>query len=153
MPPERGTRAERVRAAAVAVIAVVAVVLPLRRGLADDSLPLSNYPMFTAKRAQVTSIERAIGVSAGGDEHVLSPELTGGTVEVIQAAQTVFDAIRNGTAEELCDEIAARVEATGDERTAEVLVVTERFDVVTALRADDPEPVERRIHARCGVER
>jgi hypothetical protein len=151
MPPVRGTRAERVRAVAVAVIAVAAVLLPLRRGLANDSFPLSNYPMFTARRAQVTSIERAIGVSVDGEEHVLSPELTGGTVEVIQAAQTVFDAIRDGTADALCAEITDRIAASGDARTAEVLVVTEHFDVVAALRADDPEPVDRHTHARCEV--
>ena len=125
MAAERGSRREQLRAVLVAVVAVGAVLVPLSRGRADDSLPLSNYPMFTARRAQVTSIQRAIGVDADGGEHVLTPELTGGTVEVIHAAQTIFDAIRAGTADELCREIAARVEATGDPRTAEVVVVTE----------------------------
>jgi hypothetical protein len=147
----RGPRAEQLRAALVGIVAVGAVLVPLGRELGADSLPLSNYPMFTARRAQVTSIERAIGVAPDGTEHVLSPELTGGTVEVIHAAQTIVDAIRAGEADDLCAEIAGRVAGTNDERIAEVIVVRERFDVVTALDDDDPEPVDRHIHARCEV--
>jgi hypothetical protein len=142
---------ERVRAAFVGIVAVGAVLVPLWRDVSHDSLPLSNYPMFTARRAQVTSIQRAIGVADDGSEHVLAPELTGGTVEVIQAAQTIFDAIRAGTAADLCSEIVGRVAATGDVNTAEVIIVTERFDVVAALRADDAEPIDRTVHARCEV--
>ena len=153
MPEKRGPRAEQLRAALVGIVAVGAVLVPLGRDLGDDSLPLSNYPMFTARRSQVTSIERAIGVAPDGTEHVLSPELTGGTVEVIHAAQTIVDAIRAGSADELCAEIAKRVAESGDADTAEVLVVTERFDIVAALDDDDPEPVDRRLHARCEVKR
>jgi hypothetical protein len=151
MPDERGPRAEQLRAALVGIVAVGAVLVPLGRDLGADSLPLSNYPMFTARRAQVTSIERAVGVTADGTEQVLAPELTGGTVEVIHAAQTIVDAIRGGGADELCAEIAGRVAEAGDADTVEVVVVTERFDIVAGLRADDPQPVDRRVHARCAV--
>ena len=151
MPADRASRAEQLRAAVVGIVAVGAVLVPLGRELRDDSLPLSNYPMFTVRRAQVTSIERALGVSADGSEHVLAPELTGGTVEVIHAAQTIVDAIRAGSADELCAEIAERVAESGDEETTEVVVVTERFDIVAGVRADDPEPVDRAVHARCQV--
>jgi hypothetical protein len=153
-------RTERLRAALVGIVALGAVLVPLARGdPADDSLPLSNYPMFTARRSQVTSIERAIGIADDGSEHVLDPQLTGGTVEVIHAAQTIFDAIRAGTAADLCAEIAGRVADSddhtdsGDTRTAEVIVVTERFDVVAALRAADAEALDRTVHARCEVPR
>ena len=142
---------ERVRAAFVGIVAVGAVLVPLWRDVGHDSLPLSNYPMFTARRAQVTSIERAIGIADGGSEHVLAPELTGGTVEVIHASQTIVDAIRAGSAAELCAEIAGRVAASGDDGTVEVIVVTERFDVVAALRTADTDPVDRKVHARCEV--
>jgi hypothetical protein len=151
MPAERGPRTEQLRAALVGIVVVGAVLVPLGRELRDDSLPLSNYPMFTARRAQVTSIERAVGVTADGSEHVLAPELTGGTVEVIHAAQTIVDAIRAGEAAELCVEIAQRASESGDDETSEVVVVTERFDIIAGLRADDPEPVERAVHARCEV--
>jgi hypothetical protein len=140
------------RAAIVGVVAVGAVLVPLGRDLGADSLPLSNYPMFTARRAQVTSIERAIGISPDGTEHVLGPELTGGTVEVIHAAQTIVDAIRAGNADGLCAEIASRVAESGDADTTEVIVVRERFDIVASLDDEDPEPVDRQVHARCRVE-
>jgi hypothetical protein len=142
---------ERVRAAFVGIVAVGAVLVPLWRDVRDDSFPLSNYPMFTARRAQVTSIERAIGIAHDGSEHVLPPELTGGTVEVIHASQTIVDAIRAGKAADLCAEIAGRVAESDDRDTAEVLVATERFDVIAALRAADAEPVDRTVHARCEV--
>jgi hypothetical protein len=151
MPADRGPRAEQLRAALVGIVAVGAVLVPLGRDLGEDSLPLSNYPMFTARRPQVTSIERAIGVAPDGTEHVLSPELTGGTVEVIHAAQTIVDAIRAGKSDDLCAEIAGRVAESGDADTTEVLVVRERFDVVTALDDDDPKSVDREVHARCEV--
>ena len=129
------------------------MLVPLGRDFSGDSLPLSNYPMFTARRSQVTSIERAIGVAPDGTEHVLSPELTGGTVEVIHAAQTIVDAIRAGSADDLCAEIAARLADSNDEGIAEVIVVRERFDVVSALDDDDPQPTDRQVHARCEVTR
>lgn len=151
MPDDRGSRREQVRAALVGVVAVGAVLVPLWRDLDQDSLPLSNYPMFTVRRPQVTSIERAIGIAVDGSEHVLAPELSGGTVEVIHAAQTIVDAIRAGSADDLCEEIAARVADSDDERTTDVAIVTERFDVVAALRTDDPQPMDRRVHARCEV--
>ena len=50
----------------------------------------------------------------------------------------------SGSSGELCAEIAGRVAESGDDRTTEVVVVTERFDVVAALAADDPAPVDRR---------
>jgi hypothetical protein len=153
MPDDRGSRREQVRAALVGVVAVGAVLVPLWRDLDQDSLPLSNYPMFTVRRPQVTSIERAIGIAVDGSEHVLAPELSGGTVEVIHAAQTIVDAIRAGSADDLCEEIAARVADSDDERTTDVAIVTERFDVVAALRTDDPQPMDRRVHARCEVVR
>ena len=152
-PGVPGRRAEQLRAAVVGIVAVGAVLLPLGRDLGEDSLPLSNYPMFTARRAQVTSIERAIGIAADGSEHVLGPELTGGTVEVIHAAQTIVDAIRAGSAGELCAEIAGRVSNSGDDHTTEIVVVTERFDIIAGLQRDDPEAAERSVHARCEVAR
>lgn len=141
--------AERVRAVLVGAVALGAVLVPLTRDVAEDSFPLSNYPMFTARRPQVTAIERTIGVTADGEERVLPPEVSGGTVEVIHAAQTIVDAIRAGDADELCAEIASRIGS--DDEVAEVLVVTERFDVIAALQHDDPEPVDREVHARCEV--
>jgi hypothetical protein len=148
MSAEDRPRREGLRAGLIGVVAVGAVLLPLTRDERHDSFPLSNYPMFTARRPQVTTIERALGVDARGHEQTLPPDITGGTVEVIQAAQTIYDAIDEGTAAELCAEIADRA---GGRDIVEVVVVTERYDIVEALRADEPEPIDRQVHARCEV--
>ncbi len=147
---QKAGRDERWRAASVAVVAVVAVLFPLARGLTRDSFPLSNYPMFTHNPRDLTGFQRALGVTAGGEEVVLSPQLAGGTVEVIHAAQTIATALRQGRGAELCAEIAARVAESGSP-AVEVLVVTDRFDIIDGLRADDPQAVDRDVHVACEV--
>lgn len=137
----------------VAIVAVLAVLWPLGRELTEDSFPLSNFPMFTHDPPRTTGFARAIGVTVEGGDVVLSPELTGGTVEVIHAAQTVSTAIRRGEAAALCAEIAERVGRSDDAVIVDVVVVTDRFDIVEGLRSGDPEPVERVEHARCPVPR
>ena len=135
---------------------VGAALVPLLRGEHHDSLPLSNYPMFTAARDATADFRRAIGVAADGAERALPPIVTGGSVEVVHAARTLTRAIGTGRAAELCAEIAARL--ADDDRGADngtavvaVLVVTEHYDIVTALRAADPQPLGRELHARCDV--
>lgn len=134
----------------VAVTIVAAVLVPLFRGEHHDSLPLSNYPMFTADRDETADFRRAIGVAADGTERSLPPMITGGSIEVVHAARTLTRAIATGTAAELCAEIAARA-ATAGGGDIEVLVVTEHYDIVEALRAADPQPTSREVHARCDV--
>jgi hypothetical protein len=129
---------------------LLAVLWPLGRDLRHDSFPLSNYPMFTHDPARTTGFVRAVGVAADGTESVLSPELSGGTVEVIHAAQTLATEVRRGRAGGLCAEIAARVERS-DSDLVEILVVTERYDIIAGLRADAPTPIARDEHARCAV--
>ena len=147
--PQPG-RGERWRAVSLVVVAVVAVLYPLGRSLTHDSFPLSNYPMFTHNPRAVAGFQRAVGVAADGDEVVLSPQLAGGTVEVIHAAQTIATALRQGRGAELCAEIAARVAESGSP-AVEVLVVTDRFDIIDGLRAEDPLAVDRDVHAACEV--
>ena len=144
-------RATGVRAAVVGAVAVLAVLLPIVRGRGDDSFPLSNYPMFTRDQPGETTFVRALGINAGGVEQVLPPEVAGGTIEVIHANRTLRQAVRDGRAPELCAEVAARalVSAPDVER---VLIVTERYDVVVALRAERPEPVSRDVRAACEVD-
>jgi L-serine deaminase len=106
--------------------------------------------MFTHDPARTTGFVRAVGVATDGTEHRLSPELSGGTVEVIHAAQTLATEVRRGRAGELCAEIAERVARSGLD-VAAVMIVTDRYDIVTGLQADDPQPVSRDEHARCQV--
>lgn len=140
-------------AAAVAAAALGAALSPLARGLHHDSFPLSNYPMFTAEQPATASFVRALGVDTAGAQRVLGPELAGGTVEVIHANRTLRRALREGRADEMCGEIAARVAAEPPEpEIVTVLIVVERYDVVAALRAGDPRPIRRDERARCAVE-
>ena len=129
---------------------MLAVLSPLGRSLRHDSFPLSNYPMFTHDPPRTTGFQRAVGVTVDGREVRLSPELAGGTVEVIHAAQTLTRAVRRGEAGELCAEIAARV-SRSDLDITEVLVITERYDIITGLQAGDAQPQARDEHARCTV--
>lgn len=152
--PALASRRERVRAGIVAGVAVLAVMSPLgRTRRQDDSFPLSNYPMFTHNPSDTTGIERAVGLTVDNSELRLSPELAGGTVEVIHAAQTLTNAVRRGEAGALCVEIADRVASSDLTEVVEVLVVTDRFAIVEGLRSDDPQPVTRDEHARCEVPR
>lgn len=138
-----GTRRRQVIAMA-AVALVAALVWP---ATADrDSFPLSNYPMFAAARPAETTFRTAVGVDASGDVVRLSPRQIGGTDQVIQAAATIRRAIENGTADEVCAEIARR----HDGAAVTVEIVTERYDTI-AWFDGDTEPIERRVHARCRV--
>jgi hypothetical protein len=142
---------EVVRASVVGGVAVLATLFPLLRDEPHDSFPLSNYPMFTSAQPATTSFVRAVAVAADGSQDGLPPEIAGGTVEVIHANRTLRRAVREGRAAEMCEEIAARAAAASPD-VVEVLIVSERYDVIDALRADDPDAVSRTVHARCQVE-
>ena len=139
---------ERWRAGLVAVAAVGLVVWPIARPRADDSFPLSNYPMFTADKPRQMTFFQAVGVAADGGQASLSAELVGGTVEVVQAARAMSTADRNGTLDALCRDIAGR---TADARpeVVEVRIARQRYDVVDALRADHPRPLASTVVATC----
>lgn len=140
----------RVRAVVVAVAALAAVLWPVVRRPQVDSFPLSTYPMFTQERPRVTTIDLAVGVDADGRDVRLDPGLVGGTIEVIQAVATVAAGIRHGTTTALCEEVAGRVAGTGRTDVVEVVIATDRYDVVAALAHRAP-PVQRVVHARCEV--
>lgn len=135
----------------VGVVAVLAALWPLTRELRHDSFPLSNYPMFTSDQPEVTAFVRAVGVRSDGTEDVLPPVLAGGSVEVIHANRTLNRALREGRGDEMCTEIAVRV-ARSRPDVATVLIVTETYDVIDALRANHPVPADRTVRAECPVD-
>lgn len=142
------TQGRKAVASLVAVVALVGIV-PL--ALDRDSFPLSTYPMFSSRRSSAESVHTAVTVTADGTATRLSPTLIAGTDEVIIATVTVANAIRSGTTEQLCGEIARRVAGTAAASEAvAVEVVTERFDAVRWYDGDRT-PLERRVHARCGL--
>ena len=141
---------ERWRAALVALSAVGLVLWPIARPRADDSFPLSNYPMFTADKPRRVTFFQAVGVSADGGRATLPAELVGGTVEVVQAARAMIAAARNGTLDALCRDIAGRT-AEARPEVVEVRIASERYDVVDALRADRPRPSTSTVVVTCPV--
>ncbi len=144
------TQRHKAVAALVAVVALVGVV-PL--ALDRDSFPLSTYPMFSSRRSSTESVDTAVTVADDGTTVRLSPTVIAGTDEVILATATVTDAIRSGTADLLCTDIARRVverQAAPTDQVVAVEVVTERFDAVRWYDGDR-SPLERRVHARCDL--
>ncbi len=110
----------------------------------EDDFPISTYPMFTTERGEVVDLDTAVLVDGDG-RHRLSPEVVGGTSEIVSASVTVSRAIAEGPValDLLCGEIAERVDDAG-----EVQIVTERHDAVDLLQ-DGGDPLRTTVHERC----
>jgi hypothetical protein len=134
----------------VSGLAVALVLWPLVRPDQRDSFPLSTYSMFSFPQDEVTELPSAVAV-VDGEPVRLSPELIGGTEEVIVAFHTVRRAIRAGpdSVATFCADVADRVRAAGLGATA-VQVVTERHDSV-AWFDGDREALEVTVHGECPV--
>ena len=127
-----------------AAVLVLLVAAPVLRSPANDSFPLSTYPMFSLARPVETTVSSAVAYDAADTRLTLSPRVVGGTGEVIQAAGTVVQAINAGTPDALCREVLARA-PTG---VVAIEIVTETYDVVAYFDGDE-DPVQRTVHARC----
>ena len=131
-------------------VAVAALVLaPAFGDPGSDSYPLSSYPMFSTDRPARADLATVVGVTAAGEAVRLSPELIAGADEPILAAATVSGSIRTGQSDQLCAEVADRLQATGLD-VVEAVVRTEHVDVVTHV-AEGTDPLAVTIHARCPV--
>ena len=150
---------------------LVALALPVTWERGEDGFPRSSYPMFAEARGREASIPTVVGVHADGRRHPLDPETIGATRWPNLAARRVLDATREGTADELCREVATRVR---DDQTVALEVVTETFDTLdyfvfswpsgptpprdagqspAALFTAGPLPLRRQVHTRCAVAR
>lgn len=127
-----------------AALVVLLVAAPVVRSPADDSFPLSTYPMFSLARPQETTVSSAAGYDSAGQRITLAPTVVGGTREVIQAAGTVIQAIRSQSTDELCREVLAQADA----EVVAVEIVTETYDVIAYFDGQE-EPLQRTVHARC----
>ncbi len=127
------------------MIVVVIAVVPL--AMDRDSFPLSTYPMFSSRRSSTESVDTAILVDESGGTTRLDPSDIAGTDEVILAAVTVSDALRDATAHLLCDEIVDRV-ADRMPSGAQVRVVTETYEAIGWYRGDRT-PLSTVVHAEC----
>ncbi|HWL45499.1 MAG TPA: hypothetical protein VNQ73_21340 [Ilumatobacter sp.] len=125
-------------AAAIAVLAWPAV-----DPSSTDSLPVSNYPMFARPRPSVNRFPVVVLHDADHGERRLDPREISGTDQPMQAAMTVSQAVREGTAAELCAEIAAALAEPGT-----IEVVTATYDAIAWFDGDE-RPIEREVHAAC----
>ena len=125
---------------AVGLVVFAPAVLPHP----DDDFPISTYPMFTTERGEVVDLDTAVLVDDEG-RHRLSPELVGGSDQIVTAAVTVSQAVAAGSAatQLLCQDIADRVEGPGS-----IEIVTERHDAVDLLQHGG-EPLDLTVHVRC----
>lgn len=128
----------------VTVGVALAVLAPALLPGGADGFPISTYPMFTSDRGRIVDLDTVVLVDRG-QRRRLSPEVIGGTDEVVLASATVSRAVRGGPAPlaRLCREVAGRVERPGT-----VEVVTERHDTV-ALLQDGAPPLRTTVHERC----
>jgi hypothetical protein len=129
----------------VAAIVVIVGVVPL--ALDRDSFPLSTYPMFSSRRSSTETVDTAIVVDAAGDVIRIDPRDIAGTDEVILAAVTVSDALRDDTAVALCRDIVTRLDTRLPEG-AIVRIVTEKYDAIEWY-GGDRTPLSTIVHADC----
>jgi hypothetical protein len=146
------TTALRVRAYVVGAVMVLLVALPFTWASQHDSFPLSNYPMFSFPRHRVEDLSSVVVQMPDGEIKRLSSQLISGGSETTLAAVTVINAINHGEGgtSELCDQVAQRLEGKPELAGGEVLVVTERWDVVDYLQGGRT-PEDRTVYAQCPV--
>jgi hypothetical protein len=131
-----------------AVVGIVAIVGVVPLALDRDSFPLSTYPMFSSRRTSTETVDTAIVVDATDQISRIDPRDIAGTDEVILAAVTVSDALRDGSAGLLCDDIVTRL-GTRLPEGAQVRIVTERYDAIEWY-SGDRSPLSTVVHAECG---
>ena len=146
------TTAVRVRAYVVGAVMVLLVAWPFTWASRHDSFPLSNYPMFSFPRHRVEPLSSVVVQMPSGEIERLSSRLISGGSETTLASVTVINAINRGDggADELCQQVARRLEGKPELAGGEVLVVTERWDVVDYLQGGR-EPENRTVYAQCPV--
>ena len=124
---------------------VVLGVVPL--ALDRDSFPLSTYPMFSSNRSTREPVDTAFLIAPDGTESRLDPRTIAGTDEPIIATVVVGESIADGSVDQLCAEIAARVEDASGSKIEVVTVVYDALDWFAGRR----DPVSRVVHGSCPV--
>jgi hypothetical protein len=146
------TTSVRVRAYLVGAVMVLAVAWPITWDSRRDSFPLSTYPMFSFPRQRAETLSSVVVQTPAGEIVRLSSPLISGGSETTLASVTVINAINGGRdkTDELCREVAQRLTGSADHAGGEVLVVTERWDVVHYLQGGRT-PEKRTVHTTCPV--
>jgi len=140
-------------------LVVTAVLAPVRQNWRRrrdrrDGFPLSYYPMFSARRANVGAVVHLVGLTADGVPRLLHHRHAG-TGGLNQVRRQIRRRVAAGGAEDLAREAADSVGA--GRRRSEVPVV--EVQVVTSRHryddffAGDREPLARWVHATAPVRR
>lgn len=142
---------EQLKAYAIGSSLVALTAWPAFVDPAEDSYPLSTYPMFSTPRGKPYVLQVVARDEAGAEEP-LPPHFLGNH-ETLQAAAAIQGAVREGRAKTLCKKVAKRVAQSPDHaRFTHVAVQGARFDAVAYL-TEGREPIFRKRYARCRVRR
>ncbi|MEM6990303.1 MAG: hypothetical protein AAF721_07395 [Myxococcota bacterium] len=145
---------ERLFSVVFGVSLLGAVVSPSLRTPPVDGFPLSNYPMFSvARETEAVRIVHVVAFDDAGGGRPVSPAMLG-SIEVMQARQTVRIAVRKGRAAsmDLCSRAATQLAEAGGSwasaRRVEVRVDT--YDAIAYFEGDT-RPHHAEVHASCPV--
>lgn len=129
---------------------IAAVLWPAFGSVHGDSFPFSTYPMFSGRQSAEVSIAHVVAVDAAGNAEALPPEALGSD-EVIQAFETVRQAVRQGDASvaALCAD-AADWARDHREDAVSITVLTDTYDGV-AYFDGKTEPTASVTHETCEV--
>jgi hypothetical protein len=151
VPTNPESRRERLKGYVIGLGAVLLSAWPVFG--ADDSFPLSTYPMFAERRGQ-PSLDIVVGVDARGHTSPIPPKLVANG-ETLQAAAAIQRAVhsRRSARQKFCRRIAERVAREPEWSEIESIELrTVRFDPVRYFTAST-EPVETRTRGHCRVPR
>lgn len=148
---DEATNFRRWPAALFSVVMLGLTIAPVARE--HDSFPLSSYPMFSSVRTKPW-IAVVVGRDAAGEQRPIPPRLVA-NAEVMQAVQTIANAVKRKQAKPLCERVAARI---ADEPqwadVVEVEVQSRQFDPYTYFtQVEGRTPLKVRTRARCEVRR
>lgn len=139
-------------AAGALVAAVLAPLRQNRRPDPRDGFPLSYYPMFSARRKRTGTVVHLEAVDTGGRHRPLDYHCAG-TGGFNQVRRQIARTVRDGRAQDLADQVAARLTTRpGADDLREVRVVSSRFAYADFF-AGRREPEHQRVHATAAVPR
>ena len=132
---------------------IAATAWPMFRDPPQDSFPLSNFPMFSSVRGE-SWIHVVMGFDEAGVGRPIPPRLIG-SLEVMQAAETIRKAVARKQSPTLCARVAERVAEHPDYGDIVRLEVqSRRFEPRTYFVSEAGRvPSKVRVQARCPVGR
>lgn len=144
-------------AGSASLLAVGAVLWPIVENWREhprDGFPLSYYPMFTAKRSETVSVTYLVGLDPQGGRHQI-PYAYAGSGGLNQVRRQINRALREGRAEALCRNVAAKIALEGRGPLADVIgvrIVVGKYRLADYF-AGEGGPNSEHVRASCEVGR